>query len=65
MATNKPEATNTVASEEINKALADLLNELLAAVRPLNPKKTTKRQIKRGIANIEAILADIKEEVSK
>ena len=61
---NTPEV-NSVDAVELSKTLADLLNELLTSVRPLNPKKATKRQIKRGIANIEAIIADIKEEVSK
>lgn len=61
MTTKTEKTTNT--TTELTTALIELLKELQVATRQLNPKTSTLRQVKRGIANVEAIISDVKEEL--
>lgn len=52
-------------SPEISAEVTALIVELQIALRGMNPKKATPRQVRRGLATIKAVIADIDEEISK
>lgn len=71
--TNKNQAPNTNASEEnkevvvpeLNSEIIILLNELRSLGKFFDPNKTNKRQVRRSLATLEAVIVDLKEELNK
>jgi hypothetical protein len=66
MATKPADTTNTSENTEaLNPAVVELLNEFAITSRNLNAKKATVRVIKRSLATLKDIIADLETEISK
>ena len=60
-----PETSTKVETPELNSEMIILLNELRSLGKFFDPNKTNKRQIRRSLATLEAVIVDLKEELSK
>ena len=58
-------ATKQTTPSDLSDEILGLLNEFMVNARQITPKRASKRSIRRSIATLEAIIQDIKEEVSK
>ena len=58
-------AAKNIEQNDLTTTLIELLTEYVVASRNFSPKKANVRVLKRSIGTIEAILSDIREELSK